>query len=146
MEAPGEFIPDRNVVTLEPNGHLLIRGNLSILASGVEISGETRATLCRCGASRNKPFCDNTHLETYFQAPAEPREPEIEAGDFEPGGVLRITARPNGSLLLEGNFEIYSSSGELIFCGTRTTLCRCGGSANKPFCDGTHRRNGFSAA
>jgi len=141
----GEGIPERNVVTLQPNGHLRITGNLSILASGVEISGETRATLCRCGASQNKPFCDNAHLETGFHAPDKARQPEIEAGDFEPGGVLSITARPNGSLLLEGNFEVYSESGELIFRGTRKTLCRCGGSANKPFCDGTHRRNGFEA-
>jgi CDGSH-type Zn-finger protein/uncharacterized Fe-S cluster protein YjdI len=142
-DSPGEDPPERNVITLHPNGHLLLRGNLSIQARGVDITQETRATLCRCGASRNKPFCDNAHKEINFQAPDERREAQIEAGDFEPGGVLLITARPNASLLVEGNFEIYSASGELIFRGTRNWLCRCGGSANKPFCDGTHRRIGF---
>lgn len=139
----GEGIPERNVVSLQPNGYLRITGNLSIQASGVEIEQETRLTLCRCGASQNKPFCDNSHLEIHFEAPDEHREAEIEAGEFVPGGVLRITAKPNGSLRLEGNFEVYSESGELIFRGTRKSLCRCGGSADKPFCDGTHRQIDF---
>jgi CDGSH-type Zn-finger protein/uncharacterized Fe-S cluster protein YjdI len=139
----GEPIPERNIVTVLPNGYLRISGNLAIQATGVDIAEETRLTLCRCGASQAKPFCDNSHLEINFQAPNDHREAEIEEGDFVPGGVLRITAKPNGSLRLEGNFEVYSESGELIYRGTRRGLCRCGGSANKPFCDGTHREIGF---
>ncbi|MGW8251098.1 MAG: CDGSH iron-sulfur domain-containing protein [Anaerolineales bacterium] len=46
---------------------------------------------------------------------------------------------------LKGNFEIRNQNGELVYRGTRMTLCRCGGSANKPFCDSTHLQNGFSA-
>jgi CDGSH-type Zn-finger protein/uncharacterized Fe-S cluster protein YjdI len=144
----GEPIPERNIVTVQTNGYLRISGNLAIQATGVDIAQETRATLCRCGASQAKPFCDNSHLEINFQAPDDHREAEIEAaeivpGEFEPGGVLHITAKPNGSLRLEGNFEVYSESGELIYRGTRRSLCRCGGSADKPFCDGTHREIGF---
>jgi CDGSH-type Zn-finger protein len=36
-------------------------------------------------------------------------------------------------------------AGQLIREDTRVALCRCGGSQNKPFCDGTHRTNGFTA-
>lgn len=140
----GEPIPQRNVVILEPNGNLRITGNLALQATGVEISQETRMTLCRCGASHYKPFCDNTHREINFQTPATPREAEIEEGEFKPGGVLRITAKPNGSLRLEGNFEVFTAEGELVFRGKRRSLCRCGGSADKPFCDGTHRTIGFT--
>jgi uncharacterized Fe-S cluster protein YjdI len=38
---------------------------------------------------------------------------------------------------------ILDAEGTLLYEGERTALCRCGGSANKPFCDGTHKKNGF---
>jgi len=50
---------------------------------------------------------------------------------------------PNGPLFLRGRIRIEDPEGHLIREDTRIALCRCGGSANKPFCDGTHRRNGF---
>jgi CDGSH-type Zn-finger protein len=59
----------------------------------------------------------------------------------------KITCVPNGpySLLGEGA-EVRRSSGERLAAGAKASLCRCGGSKNKPFCDGTHRTNGFSDA
>jgi uncharacterized Fe-S cluster protein YjdI len=56
-----------------------------------------------------------------------------------------IDPRPNGPLFLRGRLQIVNDEGEVIRDDMRVALCRCGGSANKPFCDGTHRRNGFSA-
>lgn len=50
---------------------------------------------------------------------------------------------PNGPLLLRGPIKIVDRNGELIREDTRVTLCRCGASENKPFCDGSHRRIGF---
>lgn len=57
----------------------------------------------------------------------------------------KITVRDNGSLRVEGDFEVVDSQGRPFGLGGRTTvgLCRCGHSANKPFCDGTHKTVGF---
>lgn len=49
----------------------------------------------------------------------------------------------NGSLRVEGNFEIVDKDGNIYDLGGRdvVSLCRCGLSANKPFCDGSHRNH-----
>ena len=59
--------------------------------------------------------------------------------------VDRVDVRPaeNGPLLLRGNIRVVDGEGNVMFEGNRAALCRCGGSANKPFCDGTHKSNGF---
>ncbi|MEN8230366.1 MAG: CDGSH iron-sulfur domain-containing protein [Bacteroidota bacterium] len=49
----------------------------------------------------------------------------------------------NGPLEVSGNFRVVNSEGKIIMNEGTVYLCRCGGSANKPFCDGTHKRNGF---
>lgn len=51
----------------------------------------------------------------------------------------------NGPLLVRGRIEVRREDGSLEVL-PRATLCRCGDSANKPFCDNTHLRNGFRAA
>lgn len=59
-------------VTIEArtNGPLRVRGRVQVLdGSGALLRETTRATLCRCGHSSNKPFCDNSHREAGFQAP-----------------------------------------------------------------------------
>jgi CDGSH-type Zn-finger protein len=53
-----------------------------------------------------------------------------------------ITERPNGPLYVRGRLKIRRQDGS-VREETRVALCRCGQSANKPFCDGTHRRIGF---
>jgi CDGSH-type Zn-finger protein len=68
---------------------------------------------------------------------------------------IKITVRPNGPYLVEdpeGLIELVDKSGapyplpERPAGKTGIALCRCGGSVNKPFCDGTHSRIGFQAA
>lgn len=55
----------------------------------------------------------------------------------------RITVNNNGSLKVDGEFEIVDSQGNVYGLQGRTlvALCRCGRSANKPFCDGSHKGN-----
>jgi hypothetical protein len=63
-----------------------------------------------------------------------------------PGGaeMTTITAYPDGPLLVRGPFVIQTRDGTAIDPGRRTVaLCRCGKSATKPFCDGTHKVTGF---
>lgn len=55
-----------------------------------------------------------------------------------------ITACPDGPLLVRGDVELLTSAGDPIPRGRATVaLCRCGVSAIKPFCDGTHKLVGF---
>jgi len=54
-----------------------------------------------------------------------------------------VMPQPDGPLLVRGQVEIHDSEGHLLLRDTRVALCRCGGSANKPFCDGTHRKRAF---
>ena len=58
----------------------------------------------------------------------------------------KITVSHNGPIRIEGEFEIQDPSGKVFGLAGRTTitLCRCGQSANKPFCDGAHRTCGFT--
>ena len=58
---------------------------------------------------------------------------------------MGITCLANGPYLLSGA-KLRREDGTLLPVAERTALCRCGGSATKPLCDGTHRRNGFSDA
>jgi CDGSH-type Zn-finger protein len=59
--------------------------------------------------------------------------------------ATRITVNTDGSIKVEGDFAILDPEGREFGLGGRTaiSLCRCGQSQNKPFCDGSHRRIGF---
>ena len=61
---------------------------------------------------------------------------------------VKITIRPNGPYLVEGDVELTDTNGARIDTSDRPrfALCRCGASVTKPFCDGTHSKIGFQAA
>ena len=61
--------------------------------------------------------------------------------------AIKITPLDNGPLRIEGDFEIMDTSGKTFGLAGRKaiSLCRCGHSANKPFCDGSHARQGFQS-
>jgi len=61
--------------------------------------------------------------------------------------ATRLTVLSNGSLRVEGDFEIVDMEGRPFGLGgrTRVSLCRCGQSKNKPFCDGSHKTIGFES-
>ena len=56
-----------------------------------------------------------------------------------------VEVRPDGPLLISGQLTVTHRDGRTQQCDGITAFCRCGGSANKPFCDGSHKRNGFKA-
>lgn len=59
--------------------------------------------------------------------------------------AVKITVRSDGPLRVEGDLELVDMEGKAYGLGGRTAiaLCRCGHSANKPFCDGSHKTAGF---
>jgi CDGSH-type Zn-finger protein len=62
------------------------------------------------------------------------------------GGVLSINPQTNGPLQVRANLEIVSGTGRVVARVTGAKLCRRRGSANKPFCDGTHTKIGFRSS
>lgn len=138
---PDEPAPPVNLASTREAGPYAFRGDL-------RLSGQPagfRATLCRCGASKNKPFCDGSHHDAGFSASGEPptgtSTDALEARD----GPLHIDPQLNGPLRIRGNLEIVSGTGRMVALVTSAYLCRCGQSQNKPFCDGSHARVGFIA-
>lgn len=72
---------------------------------------------------------------------------DVHSTEREETAAAKITVNHNGSLRVEGEIEIYDPNGGKYDPRGRTviSLCRCGQSANKPFCDGSHARVGFQS-
>ena len=119
---------------------IALHGDITINGHGTML----RATLCRCGASKNKPFCDNAHRAIGFKATGEPETQASEPLAVR-GGTLTLTPYPNGPVGFQGSVEVVSGTGRTVARKSRGALCRCGQSASKPFCDGTHAKVGFAA-
>ena len=133
-----------NTILVIYNGPYYVRGDLDIEGATDDMPGvKYRAALCRCGLSKNKPFCDNSHEAARFQDYGAVGE----QGDglAESGGKLSVSAMPDGPLIISGNVTIIAGSGRMAWQGTSVALCRCGASANKPFCDGSHTAAGFKS-
>jgi CDGSH-type Zn-finger protein/uncharacterized Fe-S cluster protein YjdI len=136
---PAECCPPVNVLRVRENGPLAIHADIALAGVGRMF----RATLCRCGKSENKPFCDSAHKTTpSFAASGEPPSQQGNALALR-DGLLNVVPTTDGPLELSGNLEICSGTGRTVALVTTARLCRCGGSSNKPFCDSTHLRNGF---
>jgi uncharacterized Fe-S cluster protein YjdI len=69
-----------------------------------------------------------------------PTDPTVGEEAHE-GVEVRVVA--GGPLIVRGEVRLRAADGTEVTTTPRATLCRCGGSANKPFCDGSHRTNGF---
>lgn len=136
-DGTSEKPPVVNTVRVRENGPLAFHGQLSI-----DGAPALRATLCRCGQSANKPYCDGNHATAAFAATGEPATQPSEPLAVRNGDVTIVGAE-NGPLLVTGNLEVVSGTGRTIRRCVKVALCRCGGSANKPYCDGTHKTNGF---
>jgi CDGSH-type Zn-finger protein/uncharacterized Fe-S cluster protein YjdI len=136
-----EAAPPVNLATVREAGPYAFRAQLQIDGAPAGF----RATLCRCGASQNKPYCDGSHHEIGFVASGEPPTGKTEMLAVR-DGVLAIDPQTNGPLRVRGNLEIVSGTGRAVARVTSAYLCRCGGSANKPFCDGTHAKIGFRSS
>lgn len=207
---------DRTTIEPRENGPLVIKHARSVKhVDGAEVEIKEVIALCRCGHSKNKPFCDGSHNEVNFSSdnPGEAagkdkvltyegREatvtynPRLCSHAFEcgkragevfdpdqrpwiqpdngsrekieeviaacPSGALALAAEgePRKHLVMDGRaqFEIEkdgpywvtdverpegpSAEGET---DRKYTLCRCGMSGMKPFCDGTHHDRGWKA-
>lgn len=139
-----ETAPLVNLVRMRENGPLAVNAAVALMYTGGGPGQALRMTLCRCGQSKNKPFCDQSHIGAGFAASGEATtrpSPVLEVR----AGPLVITPLRDGPLDVRGSAEICTGTGRTIDRTLVVRLCRCGQSNDKPFCDGSHRVAGFEA-
>jgi CDGSH-type Zn-finger protein/uncharacterized Fe-S cluster protein YjdI len=142
---PEEEPETTNELRVVRRGPLHVRGNLVILDAERRVIGRvTRAAFCRCGSSRNKPWCDGRHSDIGFDDPGSLGEPTLRPPTGEDCSELTVRLRTDGPLVLEGPFVLVGSDGRRAE-GAAGALCRCGASKKKPLCDGSHREIAFQA-
>ena len=145
MDPDPDFHPS---ITPYPNGPYYVNDIANFANRHGPIRTRPTMMLCRCGASATKPFCDGAHVKIGFSSenPKSPAEGKRDSYDElrsgEPGGHPAIFVAPNGPYVVTGGPELRNTRNE-GGSTERFALCRCGGSGNKPFCDGSHRHNGF---
>ena len=139
---PDELPPPVNLISVRENGPYAFRADIQLDG---EAAFSHRMTLCRCGASKHKPFCDGSHNEIKFAASGEPASGKTDMLAVR-DGTLAIDPETDGPLRVRGNMEIISGTGRVVARMDAARLCRCGGSGNKPFCDGSHARIGFRSS
>jgi CDGSH-type Zn-finger protein len=226
---PNDEMPLKNDTTkikVSKNGPYIVSGEIPIQRQIIVAESDGTATewqpstkysrqktcsFCRCGQSKNKPFCDGTHAKTgfdgtetaddeaYLNQPKEIDGPTLKLEDYEDicasarfchraGGIWKLVPKsddpenkqtvieencdcPSGRLVISdketgiriepslpksigliedpamgvsgpiwvrGGIPVESYDGKTYKIRNRVTLCRCGKSANKPFCDSSH--------
>jgi len=100
-------------------------------------------SLCRCGQSSNKPYCDATHKECGFIGTemADPTAPAGSESSAEAASAIHVLR--DGPYEVVGALTLTYSDGRLCEARAFYRLCRCGASKSKPFCDDTHLEIGF---
>jgi len=100
---------------------------------------------------KKKPWVDinaasvNEIMKTIDTCPSQALS-YSKVGDIIETGTdkaLELSVMKNGPLLVSGLFCVKDADGNIIKEGEKAAICRCGGSANKPFCDGQHKNIGF---
>ena len=84
-------------------------------------------------------------IATIDMCPSKALSYSKEGGSIEQSTdkLLELNVMKNGPLLVSGPFCVKDADGKIIKEGNKAALCRCGASAKKPFCDGTHKQIGF---
>jgi CDGSH-type Zn-finger protein/uncharacterized Fe-S cluster protein YjdI len=146
---PGEEPRRPTVVIPIENGPLLVAGDLLVQTpDGEEITHEARLTLCRCGKTRNQPFCDNSHLRRGWESGDSAGEPGKEPPPPREGATEAATTvvpLQDGSLEMRGDIVMCDPAGRPVKRAGKVRLCRCGQSGTKPYCDASHERVGFES-
>ncbi len=134
-----------NRAKIVPDGPLYLVGELRLALTEGDTIIETRLALCRCGESSNKPFCDGSHRKAEFRDSGAGTAPKLAGGNApDSREPLRLVPLTNGPIRFEGSVTIEDVGG-VTHTVSKGTLCRCGHSTKKPFCDRSHLTVGFVA-
>ena len=139
-DTAGERAPEVNTMRVREGGPLAFNAEATVAGAPQPY----RMTLCRCGLSRRKPFCDNSHQAAGFDATGEPAGKPSDPLARR-NGPLVVSPQKDGPLKVAGNLEVVSGTGRTLNRVEEAFFCRCGHSKDKPYCDGSHRKAGFEA-
>jgi CDGSH-type Zn-finger protein len=137
-------------IKLSRDGPYLVTLDDLTNSKGERLDARHGIALCRCGASKRKPFCDSSHIRIGFSGERRAdRAPSAMPESADPGQrVPDDVAAPSIRIARNGPYEVQGCDLDTDAWSEgasreRFALCRCGGSRNKPFCDGSHRTIGF---
>ena len=132
-------VPNEALVT--NGGPLQLTGNITLVHQDGTVQYANHVTLCRCGSSGTKPLCNGAHLEREFLNPGKISEASEIAGSQRPSKIT-LSCIKDGPITFRGRLRLHNQFNQECV-KMRGSLCRCGQSASKPFCDGSHSRTGF---
>lgn len=132
-------VPNEALVT--NGGPLQLTGNITMVNEDGSVQYANHISLCRCGHSGSKPVCSGEHLEKEFLNPGKITEASEISASQNPS-KLTISVIKDGPITFRGRLRMHNQFGQECV-KMRGSLCRCGQSASKPFCDGSHSRTGF---
>jgi len=134
-----------NSIMVRPDGPLICASDSEVIVEDAEgncLQRGKELALCRCGLSNNKPFCDGSHKKHGFSATQTFTDQRAESiQGLEAKLVVRV--KVDAMLSLSGPVTIFSRDGKSVTTRNKGALCRCGHSANKPFCDRAHKAADF---
>ena len=130
-----------NEVLVSNGGPLQITGNIILVHEDGRRQYANHLSLCRCGHSRSKPVCDGQHVDMEFINSGKISDVSEIAASSQPNRVT-ISCIKDGPIKFLGRIRLHNKLGQECV-KMQGSLCRCGQSARKPFCDGSHSRVGF---
>jgi CDGSH-type Zn-finger protein len=130
-----------NEVLVSNGGPLQITGNIILAHEDGRVQYVNHLSLCRCGHSRSKPVCDGQHVDMEFINSGKIFDVSEVAASSHPNRIT-ISCIKDGPIKFLGRMRLHNKFGQECV-KMHGSLCRCGQSARKPFCDGSHSRVGF---
>jgi CDGSH-type Zn-finger protein len=134
LEVPNEAL-------VSNGGPLQLTGNITLVHEDGTVQYANHLSLCRCGFSGSKPTCNGQHLEQEFLNPGKISEVSEIPASQRPSKIT-LSCIKDGPITFRGRLRLHNEFGQECV-KMRGSLCRCGQSASKPFCDGSHNRVGF---
>jgi CDGSH-type Zn-finger protein len=134
LEVPNEML-------VSNGGPLQLTGNITLVNEDGSVQYANHLSLCRCGHSGSKPTCNGQHLEREFLHSGKISEASEIPASQRPSKIT-ISCIKDGPITFRGRLRMHNLFGQECV-KMRGSLCRCGQSASKPFCDGSHSRVGF---
>lgn len=132
-------VPNEAMVT--NGGPIQITGNITLIMEDGSVQYANHLTLCRCGHSNAKPTCDGAHLDVEFLHSGKISDIS-EVAATQRASKITVSCIKNGPITFRGKLRLHNEYGQECV-KMRGSICRCGQSASKPFCDGSHERTGF---
>lgn len=130
-----------NEALVSNGGPIQLTGNITLVREDGTVQYANHLALCRCGGSNSKPICDGKHVDREFLNPGKITQVS-EISPSSRASKITVSCIKDGPITFRGRLRLHNQFGQECV-KMRGSLCRCGQSANKPFCDGSHERVGF---